>query len=77
LGRQISEKADERTIYAQEKPKEAERDAGLQFIWFNKSTPLKMWQLYTQENQASGRLCESLSFGQPPAKIRELKRRIL
>ena len=37
----------ERTIYAQEKPNEAERDAGLQFIWFNKSTPPKMWQLYT------------------------------
>ena len=37
----------ERTIYAQEKPKEAERDAGLQLIWFNKPTPPKMWQLYT------------------------------
>ena len=37
----------ERTTYAQEKPNEAERDAELQFIWFNKSTPPKMWQLYT------------------------------
>ena len=59
----------ERTIYAQEKPKEAERDAGLQFIWFNKLTPPKMWRLYTYENQASGRLCQSLSFWQPPAEV--------
>ena len=37
----------ERTTYAQEKPNEAERDAELQFIWFYKPTPPKMWELYT------------------------------
>ena len=49
MGRQISKKADERTIYAQEKPNEAECDAELQFILLLAA----------------------------PAKIRELKRRIL
>ena len=77
MDRQISEKADERTIYAQEKPKEAERDAGLQFIWFNKSTPPKnVATLHLRKSILRSPL-QSLSFWQPPAKIRELRRRIL